>query len=509
MPRPLILYNPRSAADYRRLPLALLSLGAVLEGCHDYTIVDGNLEPEPRALIARRLREAGGRGVVGMSVMPGRQLAEAMADSKALKASFPGATIVWGGAFPTEQPAACLSASYVDYVVRGPGEQTLLELLDALDGRVDPATVCGLVFRAGGVGADGLPVLHCAPPREPTHPQTLPPLPYHRVDVERYIVRHPLGKRLLSHHSSRGCPFRCNFCAVVPVFNGRWLPESAARTIATVRHLHEAHRIDALELHDDNFFASERRAVAFARGIRDLGIRWWAAGRIDTLLEYAEESWAALRDGGCARIFTGAETSSDDTLRRMNKGGTASAAKTLTFVARCRQYGIIPELSFVLGSPGDLDVDLPRDLAFIRRIKAINPETEINLYLYTPVPMPGLYDEAVASGFRFPRTLEEWASQSWGEFARRRSPHTPWVKDRHRQLIADFEAVLRARFPSPLDTWMHPLAARAGRWLAAPRWALGIYHAPLEVRALRWLGARLPRRRALPPPPGPGPAGCV
>ena len=99
----LILYNPVSSASRKPvLPMSLLALGALLEGEEDYAIVDGNLLADPLAELDRRIRETGA-DLLGMTVMPGPQLAQATDLSKALKAKHPGLTVVWGGYLPTQR----------------------------------------------------------------------------------------------------------------------------------------------------------------------------------------------------------------------------------------------------------------------------------------------------------------------------------------------------------------------------------------------------------------------
>ena len=97
----------------------------------------------------------------------------------------------------------------------------------------------------------------------------------------------------------------------------------------------------------------------------------------------------------------------------MNKGGTASAEQTLELAARMKAYGIVPEFSFVVGNPPDPAADLAQTLSFIRRVKQVNPATEIILYVYSPVPTAGaFYDAAQSQGFRFPDTLDEWVERA-------------------------------------------------------------------------------------------------
>jgi phage gp46-like protein len=293
-----------------------------------------------------------------------------------------------------------------------------------------------------------------------------------------------MGSRTLPHHSSYGCPFFCNFCAVVNLVNGRWLAQSAERVANVTRRLVNDYGLNAIEFDDNNFFTHEARTAEFAERIQDLAIGWWGEARIDTLLKYSDRTWALLRDSGLKMVFLGAESGSDETLQRMNKGGTASAQKTLEIAAKMQQYGLVPEMSFVLGNPPEPDRDVYDTLDFIRQIKRVNPATEIILYMYTPVPLAGeLYEQAKAEGFAFPATLDEWISPAWREFAQRRSAHLPWLSDPLRRKLRDFQWVLNAYYPTQTDVTMSPLKRATLRALSAWRYHLRLYAYPIELRA--------------------------
>jgi anaerobic magnesium-protoporphyrin IX monomethyl ester cyclase len=265
----LILYNPPSSAGRKPvLPMSLLALGALLEGVYDYRIVDGNLEPDPVAALNRAIAETGA-DVLGVTVMPGPQLSHAVPHCRELKARHPGLTVVWGGYFPTQHYDACLRADYVDYVVRGHGEVVFKGLLDALRRGDDPTALPGLAYRHPATGA-----ITSSPLAPIPHPDRLPWFPYQRVDVPRYVRPTFLGRRTLAHHSSYGCPFFCNFCAVVNMVGGRWLAQSAERTAGIARRLATDFGADAVEFYDNNFFVHEARTADFAERILDLGIAW-------------------------------------------------------------------------------------------------------------------------------------------------------------------------------------------------------------------------------------------
>ena len=134
----IVLYHPRATKPRnRRLPLAVLALAAVLEGKEEYEIVDGNLEDNPTARILE-LIDRHGVELLGVSAMPGPQMVAAMETSREIRRLRPDVPICWGGYFASIYPDAAINARYVDFVVRGQGEDTLLELLEALRGIVVP-----------------------------------------------------------------------------------------------------------------------------------------------------------------------------------------------------------------------------------------------------------------------------------------------------------------------------------------------------------------------------------
>jgi hypothetical protein len=142
----------------------------------------------------------------------------------------------------------------------------------------------------------------------------------------------------------------------------------------------------------------------------------------------------------------------------------------------------------VLGCPPDPLRDVARTFEFIRRIKRINPSTEIVLYTYTPVPLDGrLFADARQMGFAFPETLDGWASPEWQQLSMRRGDGLPWMDGDVRTRVRNFERVINAFYPTVTDPrlvgWRRVLLRAAGAW----RYALKSYAAPYELRALHRL----------------------
>ena len=375
-----------------------------------------------------------------------------------------------------------LASGIVDFVVRSQGEQPLLALIAALRGERPLVTVGNLTWRQD----DGTTVKNAAGPM--TALDELPEYPYERVEMEHYIHPTYLGRRTIAHNSSFGCPFACSFCAVVAMTSRRWLAQSAARVHATLERLQRDYRVDSVMMHDMDFFISEARVSEFAERIERLHLKWWALGRIDTLMHYSDRTWALMERSGLKMVFSGAESSSAATLEAMNKGGTASPELALELAARMKRHGVVPEYSFVLGSPPDPEGDTMRTFDFIRRIKAVNPATEIILYTYTPVPGDGaMFNDATRRGFAFPDTLDAWASDEWRQAMMRRGDHMPWMAGGFKRRVRNFERVLNAFYPTVTDRRLTPARRTLLRTVSAWRYALRFYAAPYELRAMQRL----------------------
>lgn len=485
----VLLFNPRSANYKPRIPNSILSIAASIEGLYDYAIVDGNLETDPWAKIHDYL-SSGHFTHFGCTAMPGPQLKQAIPISKKIRELFPNITITWGGYFASNQSSTVLSSGYVDFVVNGPGEKTFPALLKALETNSSFEQVHNLIYKsAGGIIKTAKDELY--------EQDELPALPYEKLNrfypLRRYLGKTYLGTKTIAYHSSMGCPFKCSFCAVVPIYNARWKGKSAAKIYSDIKYLQENFGGNAIEFHDNNFFVSEKRTVEFAKLIKPENMIWWGEGRIDTIDQYSDASLALMRESGCKMIFFGAETGNDEVLKKMDKGGTQSAAKIRSFAARMAKFDIIPEYSFVLGIPADTPEQvmkqIDQDIAFIKEIKQINPRTEIIIYVYSPVPTEGsdMYKKVLQSGFHFPEKLEDWISPQWESFDLRKNPLTPWLTPEMINKIKDFETVLNGYYPTVSDMRLTGLKRKLLRTISSVRYKTGFFSRPYELKALQLL----------------------
>jgi len=509
----VLLVNPRmSGPGNRRLPLSVLNLAAILEGRHPWQILDGNRGPitgDALAALAERPH-----ALVGVTVMPGPQVAPAIEISAAIRAAFPSVPIVWGGYFPTLYPDAAINAPYVDFLVRGQGEATLLDLLARLPGAGPPsaidsardstavADVAGLTWKRDGRAVHN-------PERPLVNPDTLPPLPYERLqDMRGYLRPTFMGRRTAVHQAALGCRFKCEFCGVVSMWNGTTLLDAPSRLEAALLQLRDRWGADGVQFYDHNFFDREESSVPVLEVLAKLQIPWWCYARADALARFKPSTWELIRRSRLRMAYIGAEAASDDVLNSMRKGTRVD--HTLEVAALCRQYGVIPEFSFVLGGPDDAEGEIEKTLSFIRRVKQLHPTCEIILYFYSPTPQvdraalrsrPGethlpILKSYGPSGPALPTTPEEWTEPRWISWVCHQD--APWLTPRIRQRVMDFARVLACRFPTVQDhrtpAWGKALLQNMARW----RYATGNYNRPIELAiGQRLLGLRDPRRESI------------
>lgn len=482
----VLLFNPRSAKWKHRIPMSILQVGASVYHEREVIFVDGNAETEPLEKIRNYISEKGVK-YFGLTVMPGPQLKQAIPISKKIKEEFPEVIIIWGGYFATNQHPVVLQSGFVDYVVSGPGDNAFPQLLNALDNNLPVEEIKNLIYLKEGA-------IHKTRKEELQDQDSLPSLPYSYFDqfypIKGYLQKTFMGRKTMAYHSSLGCPFTCSFCAVVPIYNARWKGKSAATIYEDVKWLKSNYGIDAIEFHDNNFFTSRKRVVEFSKLVLEDNIKWWGEGRIDTIDKYSDEDLHLMKKAGCEMIFFGAETGSDEVLKQMDKGGTQTSAQIKSFAVRMGKVGIIPEYSFVLGMPGESEekvmAQIDSDIAFIKEIKTLNPNTEIIIYLYSPVPTEGseLYEQITKAGFEFPARLEDWLNPSWENFDLRKNPLTPWLTPKVIDKIRNFEVVLNGYHPTQSDYRIKGLKKSVMRSAASWRYKTGFYHFPYEIKAM-------------------------
>jgi radical SAM superfamily enzyme YgiQ (UPF0313 family) len=402
----IILFNPIPSTISRRkgvLPLALLSIARNLdEKKYEIVIIDEAVETFPEELLKNSL-------CVGISAMIGYQINSALKLAKRIRKRHPEIPLVWGGWHPSILPEETVASDFVDYVVRGQGEITFSELMDALEGNRTLDSIPGLTYKVKGE-------IKSNPPRRLSDPNGFAPLPYHLIDMGKYIHASEFGARTVTYLSSIGCPFSCGFCAEQVVYGKRWLPLSPERVVSDFKYLKEQYKIDSIIINDSNFFTNEKRVIKICDMMmkEELDLKWGNAnGRTDQLVDFEKTTWRLMADSGLQCILTGAETYDDGILEIINKKATID--DTIKLAAIANDFGVKIKFSFMIGLPIEhrkisLDDEFGNIIDFINRLYEINNRNHFLLFLYTPFPGTPLYRKSIELGYQSPDSLEGWGT---------------------------------------------------------------------------------------------------
>jgi radical SAM superfamily enzyme YgiQ (UPF0313 family) len=481
----VLLVNPTITSKRNaRFPLAVLNLSQSLRGRYESTILDGNVDRDYVATALRLISQTG-IDAVGMTIMGGPQLRAAIVLSRAIRERFADLPIIWGGAFPTNCPQAALNGPHADYVVRGQGETTLVELLDSLFGASSEplASIPGLSWRTGGQIRHNKDRAFSAASLERSVPYELLP------DPRQYLPATYLGRRTAGYQAALGCRFRCTFCGVAGMFRGKMALPTAARLEQDLEFLTARLGVDAIQFYDHNFFDREVDMVPLLEILAKFELPWWCFARSDALANLSERSWSLLAKSRLRMAYIGAESPSNQLLHDIRKGTRID--QTFAAIEACRGHGVVPELSFMLAPPHDPEGETEKTFEFIHLVKRRYPETEVMIYIYTPVPpsptstnaaaLRAVADLRDANGepVVFPATADEWATAPWHAYWCHSA--APWLSERLRRRIHDFTTVLGCRFPTIMDI-RAPRWGKSGlRMLASWRYRYRKYNNPWEL----------------------------
>lgn len=460
----VVLYNPYSV--FYTMPLALIAVGSHLDpDRYEVVIVDGRLEDNPLEAVLAHTHEA---VCLGVTVLTGAPIRDAIRISRGVKAIHPDLPVVWGGWHPSMFGRECLAESSVDVTVQGQGEATFADIVDRLASRQTLDSCAGCVYR----DPDGRLREN---PRRPLLPlDGFRPHDYGLIPVERYFALK--GKRQLDYISSQGCQFRCAFCADPFVYSREWVGLDPARVGREIEQLWQRYRFSDVNFQDETFFTRRTRAETIAGEIRGRGVRttWAATMRADQGARLAEEALARCRASGLRRVLVGVESGSEEMLRRIRKDICLDQVyATANAIRRVRIAGTFP---FIVGFPEESEESVTASLAVAKRLRRMSPDFQTPFFYFKPYPGSELTTAAVARGYRLPSTLEEWTAFDYVG-----SVGGPWVSPDKFRLIERFKFYQQLAFDR--ERWWTAPLQRLARW----RCAHDAYGLPLEMRLCRLL----------------------
>jgi radical SAM superfamily enzyme YgiQ (UPF0313 family) len=397
-----------------RIPLGLYSIATHLKQAgYDVVIINQRLDANWLTLLQEGLDKK--PIYVGVSSMTGPQIDHALEISAIVK-QFGNTPVVWGGVHPTILPEQTLENELIDMVVQGEGEETCVELAQALEGKMPLNAVNGLWYKENGA-------IRFTGPRPFINLNALPPFNYDLLDYKKYLVN-MFGVNHLNIATSRGCPYQCAFCYNTVFGKRRWRAMTPERVVMQIKELVQRYDIQGLFFSDSNFFVNMERGRQILKGIVQENLNLVISKiniDVKTLIKMTDDDLALLQKAGCRRLPIAIESSSERISALIKK--PIDLPKVLELNQRLRHYSIVPDYIFMMGFPTETRKELAQTVAFAFQLMDENPEALQSFNIYTPYPGTELFDLAVQYGFQVPSRLEEWAGLSY----RNPSANSPWL----------------------------------------------------------------------------------
>ena len=368
-------------------PLGLAYLASALEEeGHDVRILDCLALGYGWEELAKKLRGLG-PDVVGItSTTP--SIYDAYRTARLVKAELPNALVVLGGPHATFMAEEVLAeCPHVDAVVAGEGELTFCELVNRLAREEPIEGIRGLYYRAEGL------VKHGGPRPFIKDVDAIPWPAYHLLPMHAYSF----GKKAFcAMLTSRGCPYRCVFCASSRLMGNIWRGRSVEDVLGELKLLVEEYGIKEVEFLDDTFTLDMRRAERLAREVvrESLDVSWSCSSRANTM---SRRLALELRRAGCHTIYLGIESANQSTLNWLRKGITVRQAVDAARAVRAAGLNLVA--TFILGIPCETREMMERTIRFARRLKP----TLAQFTIFTPYPGTEAYAMAVKKGLLLTR----------------------------------------------------------------------------------------------------------
>ncbi len=368
-------------------PLATIQAAAFLrEAGHQVSLFDTNLRESPDEVIPVLEKEKpdyfiiyddGFNYLTKMCLTNMRDAACEMARS----AKRTGCVVIINSSDSSDQYKLYLDSG-IDYVVRGEGEETLKLLIQVLDTKGDVAGIGGLAYKSGEhvVVTQQRPVLQ--------HLDQLPLPAWDLVDVPSYkqVWLTSQGYFSLNIATTRGCPFKCNWCAK-PIYGNRYNSRSPEHVVKEIDYLIQTYGPSHFWVCDDIFALKPGWIQSFNELVQRSGLsfKYKIQSRVDLLLH--ENSIEALAQSGAETVWVGAESGSQKILDAMDKGTRISEIEEATKLLR--KHGIRVGFFLQFGYLGETRDDIDQTIDMVLRLM---PD-EIGISVSYPLPGTKFYEK--------------------------------------------------------------------------------------------------------------------
>jgi len=379
-------------------PLGLMYIASYLQkDDHEVMILDAEVDNIITVKeITRRLEEFDPDIVGCGATTPEIEMSEAIL--KSAKDNL-GVMTVAGGPHATALPEDVLRNSFVDFVVRGEGEETMSEIVSG----------CHVTE------IDGLSYRHLG---EIRHNRERDLLDVHTllfpardlINNEKYV--YPVPKKGMrpatSIQTSRGCPNRCTFC--YHMFGSSIRFRDPQSVVDEIEECITQYGTEFVVFVDDTFTCSKDHVVQICEAImrRKLEIPWFCQGRVDTILRNGEETLDIMKRAGCEKFSVGVESGNQQQLNRVKKGNALENIRKAISLLKRKDFDT--DAGFIIGLPYDTEKTIEETVQFAMSLDL----DRANFNVMTPYPCTEIFDQAEkGDGIHFVNT--DWKRfKRWG-----------------------------------------------------------------------------------------------
>ncbi len=295
--------------------------------------------------------------IVGIGAMT-PIIESALKSANVAKQVCPDAKVVMGGPHATFADKQIISDEKdVDIIVRGEGEETLLELAIQSPEMQKIDNIKGIIFRKDNqvIRSQDRPFI-----------QNLDALPlpaYKFIQMKRYRIT---GMKLLPIISSRGCPFQCSFCVASQMFGAKYRARSSKNVLDELEWLKNEYDAEGIAFQDDTLTFDKKRAMEICDGMieRKLKLPWGCSSRADVV---TKEVLAKMAEAGCDEICFGVESGCQRIRDSLKKKVTTEQCENA--IKWAKEAGIFVTVSVILGYPGETKETLRESLEFVRQVE--------------------------------------------------------------------------------------------------------------------------------------------
>lgn len=314
----------------------------------------------------------------------------------ALTEAFPDSTVVVGGEHATAAGEYVLtSCPGVAACVTGEGEDTLLDLLDALATERSLEEVPGLLIRKDGGG-----FTRTAPRQRITQLDAMPWPAWDLLPIDNYLDRGAghgvVGRRTMPMLASRGCPYKCTFCSNPGMWGKLWNARTPQDVVAEMKYYRDTYRADSFSFYDLTAIIRKDWILAFTQELEkeDLGVTWLlpSGTRSEAL---TDEVVAAMKRTGCLTFNLAPESGSASTLKRIKK--QVNLDRMLETVRSCAREGIVVRANIIVGFPDETWGEVRDTLWYIVRMAWAGLD-DVGVFPFAPYPGSQLHDDLKAEG---------------------------------------------------------------------------------------------------------------